>query len=117
MEEIGEDFVGGAGKARREPLEGGANGVADGDFFHGRSETGAGGWGDDGGMERRGFSTKGGTEETGCRLKMARKTVVVVRLKTAPSRTISLSTWPSLFRRGHGAQPTELTEQTRRFAP
>ena len=48
---MGEDFVGGAGKARREPLEGGANGVADGDFFHGRSETGAGGWGDDGGME------------------------------------------------------------------
>ena len=33
MEEIGEDFVGGAGKARREPLEGGANGVADVDFF------------------------------------------------------------------------------------
>jgi hypothetical protein len=32
VEEIGEDFVGGAGKARREPLEGGANGVADVDF-------------------------------------------------------------------------------------
>lgn len=59
VEEVGEDFAGGAVKIRREPLEGGVNGVADVDFFRGRSETGAGGRGDDEAMECGGFTTKG----------------------------------------------------------
>ena len=81
VEEVGEDFVGRAVKARREPLGGGVHGAANGDGCQVRRQTGADGRGEDAAQEGGGFATAGGRPEPEFWLKTARKNAGVARLE------------------------------------